>query len=185
MAAIVSPSAARVASRSPPASTSPSQASAICAATYVLHETVASSPACVSTGAVASRASGLSAVFVRPIVTTPAPAHRLEQPHDLGAAAGLRDEHEQRARGEQPSLVVEQLRGLHADRGEPRLDEPQVQRDEAEVRRAHARQHHAAQVAVAQPSRDVLERGGRLEAAVSLRERVRLIEDVAKVRRLP
>ena len=73
MAAIVSPSAARAASRSPPASTSPSQASAICAARYVLHETVASSPACVSTVAVASRASGLSAVFVRPIVTTPRP----------------------------------------------------------------------------------------------------------------
>ena len=82
---------------------------------------------------------------------------------------------------EQPSLVVEQLRGLDAGRSEPRFHEAQVQRDEAEVRRAHARQHHAAQVAVAQPSRDVLERGGRLEAAVSLRERARLLEDVAKV----
>ena len=150
-----------------------------------MHETVASSPACVSTAAVASRASGLSAVFVRPIVTTPRP-RTVSSSRTISA---LRPDCETSTSSvpaaSSRSLVVEQLRGLHADRGEPRLDEPQVQRDEAEVRRAHARQHHAAQVAVAQPSRDVFERGGRLEAAVRLRERARLIEDVAKVRRLP
>ena len=130
-----------------------------------MHETVASSPARVEHGR--RRLPGERAVggVGEADRDDAAPAHGLEQAQDLGAAAGLRDEHEQRARAEQPSLVVQELRGLDADRGEPRLDEPQVQRDEAEVRRAHARQHHAAELAAAQPARDGLERGGGLEAA--------------------
>ena len=147
-----------------------------------MQETVASSPAWVRTVAVASRASGLSAVFVTAERRDAAPAHGLEQPQDLGAAAGLRDEHEQRAVVEEAPLVVEELGGLDGERSEPCLDEPQVQRDEAEVRRAHAGEHHAPQLAVAQAAREVLERGRGLEPRQRRLERARLVEDVAQVR---